>query len=168
MNNHKNKGVTLIELLITIAIVGIFASIALPSFSKLIENNRISTATNELVANMMLARSEALKRGDTVTMCPSTDQDTCNATDPSLGWVVFLDCTDSTDPNCQKVIIKVGDGFDSVDVSTFDEISFGFSGRPTGGLQTLTVKGKQGNSELEKTVILSRIGRVRTESNNES
>ena len=50
MNNYKkyNRGFTLIEIMVTVAIVGIFASIALPSFSNLIERNRMTTATNEL------------------------------------------------------------------------------------------------------------------------
>lgn len=175
MNNHKNNsGFTLIEIMVTIAIVGIFASIALPSFSKLIESNRINTATNELVSNLLLARSEALKRRNTVTICPSSNQTSCNDnTNFSTGWIVFLDCDNDiipgetiTDcgPNGTEDIIKVGDGFDSIYMTnqTVKKISFGFSGRLAGAASTFDI-GKDASNKKKK-IVLSRVGRVRSES----
>jgi len=174
MNNHKNNsGFTLIEIMVTVAIVGIFASIALPSFSRLIESNRISTATNELVANLLLARSEALKRRNTVTVCPSSNQTSCNDnSDFSTGWIVFLDCDDDIIPNetvagCgttgTEEIIKVGDSFDSVYMTNANvkKISFGFSGRLAGNPSTFHI-GKDASNKKKK-VVLSRVGRVRAE-----
>ena len=170
MTNHKNNsGFTLIEIMVTIAIVGIFASIALPSFSKLIESNRINTATNELVSNLLLARSEALKRRNTVTICPSSNQTSCNDnTNFSTGWIVFLDCDNDivlgeTIGGCgPEDIIKVGDGFDSIYMTnqTVKKISFGFSGRLFGAASTFDI-GKDASNKKKK-VVLSRIGRVRT------
>ena len=57
---NKSRGFTLMELLVTLVIVSILASMAVPSFSGLIQNNRMSTQFNELLAILGLARSEAV------------------------------------------------------------------------------------------------------------
>lgn len=184
MNNHKNNsGFTLIEIMVAVAIVGIFASIALPSFSKLIESNRINTATNELISNLMLTKSEALKRRNTVTLCPSTTQNSATpscsgSSDYSTGWIVFLDCdgdgvidnsgTDGAgDPivtgcasDVSDEIIKVSDAFDSVYINnSVTRIRFGFSGRPNGDNSTFDI-GKD-DTNLTKEVTVNRVGRVK-------
>ena len=179
MNNHKNNsGFTLIEIMVTIAIVGIFASIALPSFSRLIESNRINTATNELVSNLLFARSEALKRSNTVTLCPSITQNLATAscvadTNFATGWIIFLNCDGDgvrdlgVIPDCgennQEEIIKVSDAFDSIYMTNqnVDRISFGFSGRLAGNPSTFHI-GKDVDNK-KKNVVLSRVGRVRAE-----
>jgi len=172
MNNHKNNsGFTLVEIMVTVVIVGIFASIALPSFARIIENNRINTATNELISNLLLTKSEALKRRNTVTLCPSINQSTCtNSADYSVGWIVFLDCDSDGDRdlgaildcgvNDAEEIIKVGDAFDSVYMNNpTQQIRFGFSGRPDGDNSTFDI-GKDA-SNLTKEVTVNRVGRVK-------
>ncbi len=90
-------GFTIIELMVTVAIVGIIASIAVPSFSRLIQTNRLVTRTNDFVAVLNSARSEAIRLGGAVTV-RSTDA----AGDPvngahlfNLGWVSFRDTSGS-------------------------------------------------------------------------
>jgi len=62
MNKKKALGFTLVELMITIAIIGILASMAVPSFSKMLERNRLKEAIQSLKSDLMFARTESIKR----------------------------------------------------------------------------------------------------------
>ncbi|MGE5470738.1 MAG: GspH/FimT family pseudopilin [Bacteroidota bacterium] len=85
----RNKGFTLVELMVVIAIVGILALVAMPSFTSLISSTRVSSQANDLVAALGITRSEAVKRNAQVQLCPSSDGATCSAgTDWSSGWLV--------------------------------------------------------------------------------
>jgi len=56
------SGLTLVELLVTMLIAGIIGSMAIPSFSNLMKQNRVTTQANEFVGSLVLARMEAIKR----------------------------------------------------------------------------------------------------------
>ncbi len=88
----KYIGFTLIELMITLIIVGILLVVGIPSFRTFIKDSQLITGTNELVAAMNLARSEAVKRGIRVTVCKSTNQTGCATTKGwEQGWIIFTD-----------------------------------------------------------------------------
>ncbi len=57
-----NKGITLLELLVVISIVGILAAFALPAFDNQIKNSRLKSAANQLLSAYGIARSEAINR----------------------------------------------------------------------------------------------------------
>lgn len=75
---HRMAGFTLIEMMMVGVIMVILATLAGPSFIDMFANNRITSATNELVADLALARNEAVKRGGTMTVCASADGTTCS------------------------------------------------------------------------------------------
>jgi len=94
----RNKGFTLIELIITVTIVGILAALAYPSFRNLILNTRIKSVASELAVTLNTARSEAIKQkseGSTlqrvITVCVSQDGSTCTGTNWADGWIVWSD-----------------------------------------------------------------------------
>lgn len=66
-------GVTLIELVVTLSVAVILMSIAVPSFQGVMRTNRIAALTNELSTALQYARSEAVTRGKTVTVCKSAN-----------------------------------------------------------------------------------------------
>ncbi len=92
--NCANEGFTLLELMITLAIAAILFAMALPSFKGSIRSNRLTTITNELIASLNLARSEAIKRGQSVTVRKVDDNSATNfnaSANWEDGWDVFTD-----------------------------------------------------------------------------
>lgn len=90
---QTTQGFTLVELMVVLAIAAIVAIVGIPSMYSMIANNRLATQSNELVASINLARSEAIKRGQTVVLCKSNDDGTAcdNAATWDKGWLIFED-----------------------------------------------------------------------------
>ncbi len=84
-------GFTLVELMMTLAVAAILTTVAIPGFSTLIRDNRLVAGTNQLVTALAVARSEAVKRGSSVSICASDDGTSCTGTNWNQGWVVFSD-----------------------------------------------------------------------------
>ena len=65
---RRVRGFTLTEMLIVVAVAAILAMIAVPSLQGALRNNRLDTVSNQFVAALAMARSEAVKQGITVTV----------------------------------------------------------------------------------------------------
>jgi type IV fimbrial biogenesis protein FimT len=94
MNKHKHKysGFTLIELMITLAVVGILLAIGMPSLKTFMQGNQLIASTNELISALHVARSEAIKLNSRVSVCESSNGTSCSATGSwKNGWIVFVD-----------------------------------------------------------------------------
>jgi len=88
---NLNKGFSLIELIITMAVVVILMSMVLTFSGAFLQDNRMSSANNDLVGSINLARSLAVSKGQRASICSSTDNLTCTNTAWELGWIVFSD-----------------------------------------------------------------------------
>ena len=92
---NTHAGFSLIELMVTVAVLAILVAIATPSFTAIINNNRLTGNANELVASLQLARSDAVTRNTSVRLCRSIDSATCvtstNAT--WAGWITVIEAT---------------------------------------------------------------------------
>jgi type IV fimbrial biogenesis protein FimT len=88
----KYKGFTLIELMISVALVAILAMLAGPGVRELIMNNRVAAVSEELMGALNFSRAESIKRNGQVSICKSDDGATCDATlNWDDGWIVFTD-----------------------------------------------------------------------------
>ena len=83
----KGLGFTLSELMVTITVLIILAFIAVPNYNSFVANQRIKTASFDVMSAMVLARSEALKRNTNVTVTPTTGSDWAS------GWSVTAGAT---------------------------------------------------------------------------
>lgn len=93
------NGFTLMELIITIAVAAVLAALALPDFSRFLIRGHILTQANTLVADLTLARSEAVRRQEPVTLCVSTDGASCNANAGwQSGWIEYANPNSVTGP----------------------------------------------------------------------
>lgn len=85
-------GFSLIELMVALVIIAILAAIALPSFTEMISNNRILSQAQDMTNGFKLARSEAIKRGTAVSICPSANGTACSGSNSlDAGWIIFID-----------------------------------------------------------------------------
>lgn len=87
-------GFTLIELMVTIAVMGLLMMVAIPSFNEATISSKLGANANNLVASATLARSEAIKRNAVITLCMSSTGTACATTgDWSQGWIVLMGTT---------------------------------------------------------------------------
>lgn len=117
--NKKSQGFTLLEIMIALVIIAILATIALPSFNNTIVKNKMDTKASDLLRDFNLARSEAIKRGVSVTICPSDDGTQCSGgTDYSKGWIIFTDLNEDGSIDAGEDQIRVvTDVDDKIDIS---------------------------------------------------
>lgn len=90
MSLHRQNGFTLIELMVTIAVMAIVAAIAFPSFQSTIRSNRVASTNNEILGLLNLARSEAIRSNRGGGVCGSSDGVSCDGS-WSGGMLAYAD-----------------------------------------------------------------------------
>jgi type IV fimbrial biogenesis protein FimT len=101
----RQIGFSLTELMIVIAIVAILLTIGIPSYAYITNSYRTSSEVNSLLGDMQFARAEALKEGQFVTVCVSSNGTTCTGTNTwQSGWIVYSNPANTTVPAAGSVL----------------------------------------------------------------
>jgi len=113
---NRLSGFTLVEMLITVAVVATLLTIGIPSFRYVTNSNRIAAEINGLLGDMQFARSEAIKEGQPVTVCVSAGGAACDNTNTwQSGWIVFSDVNGNAAVDAGDVILRIQKPFSSTD-----------------------------------------------------
>lgn len=160
------KGYSLVEIIIAIAIASITTNIAISSFGTILEKNRTVASANDVILSLYLARSEAIKRRTQVSMVR-------NSTDEKVweeGWVVFadqdgdgtLDADDTVirrfSPITSGHTIRTGSNFK--DWVAYLPTGFSKSGRGLGN-DTFRVCPGSMDTSLSRKVVVNNVGRAK-------
>lgn len=148
---------TLIELLVTLAVLAIVVTLAVPGFQDFVRRNRLAADANNLVTSLAMARSEAVKRATNVTVASANWEN---------GWSVFVDGNNDGVMAAQADLIQLhqpGSGASDIklDASTSGYVTYNASGVSVVGT-TPTGRGfevcKEGQSRMINIIPTGRVG----------
>lgn len=164
--SHYQRGLTIVEVIISLAITGVLFSVALPNLHSVLAQNRLVGELNNLSTALALARTEAIKRHHPVVLCKSGDASNCyKGGDWEDGWIVYSDQNRNHQREEDEELIWVGPRFNSGNSLSFR--AFGSKNyvmyKPDGsvfnnGSFTLCTPS---HPEFARTLIINRQGRVR-------
>lgn len=168
----------LVELLVVITIAGILTGIGVSSYRYVTNSSRVSGEINSILGDMQYARSEAIKRGQNVTVCPSTDGATCAASSSwANGWIVFTDWggtgTVNTSTPYNDIILRIQAQWTSGDTLTANSASIKFvsfnrnglaTGLPTNGTDfVITLNTNPSSTTWKRCLDITMSGAMQTE-----
>lgn len=173
MKNRPN-GFTLIELMVVVAIIAILVAMAVPSFNTMLMKRTVRGAALNLITDIRYARSEALRRSSSVSICSLAPNSltTCaaaGAANWANGWMVFSDAgvvgtVDGLDEivRVQQPLTNVATVQGAIPVNDRPILTFQANGRGRSIDQTFRVTPKGTVApDTERTVCVSLQGRVR-------
>jgi type IV fimbrial biogenesis protein FimT len=160
------QGFTTVELMVTLTVVGVVLTAGIPNLNEMIQNNRLTSYVNAFVGDLNLARSEAIKRAQSVTLCKrNIDATGCDDSAPWVnGWIVFAEqsgCTDGV-VDCDETILREHGALTGLQNLRFsrNRITYGPTGFAVGFTGTLSFCDNRGVSKARGRV-LSNNGRLR-------
>lgn len=158
----KQTGFTLIELMVTIAVLGILLSIGIPSYQNMVLNSRITAQANQVITALNYARSEAVKRAAPATVCSTNGGAACaGSTNWSTGWLVFADANGNGVVNAGETVLRVWPALNTGNTLNTGKdlrVTFAASGFATGFNDTFRLCDKRGTAEA-RSIVINSMGR---------
>lgn len=169
----RQTGVTIPELLGGLAITSVLLTTALPGMSAWTRSAGLAGSTNEFLASLYLARSEAIKRGQRTVLCASADGKSCaGGSGWHQGWLVFHDANNNAARDDGEALIQVRPALPGgIRLTGNRFVSNYISYAPNGGTRlaggflqagTLTVCKTSESPVKARRLVISTTGRVRT------
>jgi type IV fimbrial biogenesis protein FimT len=171
----RQTGFSITELLVVTVIVAILLAIAVPSYKYMTNSSRMSSEINSLLGDLQYARAEAIKEGQTVSLCVSSNGTTCSGSFAwANGWIVFPDPNQNDTPAVGAVLHQqsafTGTTPDTLTPSNpISAISFNRDGfaQSAGGAAfpatTLSLHEKTNSIHYTRCLLISVIGLSQTE-----
>jgi type IV fimbrial biogenesis protein FimT len=167
---HIQRGITLLEMITVMSIVAILMAMAIPSYKYVTNTNRVAAEINGLLGDMQFARGEAIKEGQAVTVCVSTDGATCTrSTSWNLGWIIFSDVNNDRTVDPGDTILRVQAAFTSTDTfvanNTISAVTFNREGFASsngtglaGGTALITLHAVPVNNDSTRCLAMNMVG----------
>jgi type IV fimbrial biogenesis protein FimT len=157
------SGITLLELLMSLAIAAIVMALGMPSYTYVTTNNRMAGEVNGLLGDLQFARGEAIKEGQTVTVCSSSNGTSCSGSASwKSGWIVFSDPNNNQTVDASETIYRVQRAFTSSDTfnadNTASAVTFnreGFASAAPTAVTPITITLHDSTSNLQWTRCLA-------------
>lgn len=102
---RRSSGFTLVELMITIAVLAVVLAIGFPTFTYVSNSSRLSSVTNEMVASLQMARMDAIRLSGSVKVCASDDGATCRA--GAGDWTQWITLADTDRDGAMDDLLRV-------------------------------------------------------------
>lgn len=163
---RRNLGFTLIELVMTLAVIAILLATAMPAFGSLTQSTKAQTARSTLGAALGTARLAAVGRTSNVVVCPSRDQQYCGrTTEWQHGWLVFVDSNGDGARDAGEELLQASqaqpEGVAILSSTGRTRINYHPDGSSPGSNITLTVCDSRG-ADHASALIINNAGRVRS------
>lgn len=160
----RNRGFTLIELMVTVAVLAILLTIALPSFRGVMQSNRVATSTNELIAVLSLARSEAIRNSRGSGACASAAGTGCDGT-WEQGLMVWADTNGNGEFDAAEAVLRFVAAKPQMKLGAeADRVTFDGRGRRrgSGDFAIQLEPADCGAQPYQRTISVSRTGQIST------
>jgi type IV fimbrial biogenesis protein FimT len=130
--------------MVTLTVGAISVALAVPSFNATINNNRRTTAVNDLFATMQTARSESITRNAQITICPSVSGENCDGLNWNEGWIYFADLDRNRAVNGAETVLGVIEDRPRLTIQSAEFSDF-LAYRPNGRIMVGTVAENTGS-----------------------